>query len=63
MNWLLNKQTHYLIKASMSKVVLASSNPGKVAEMQIELERFGLQIVPQSDYDFPDAIEDGLSFV
>ena len=47
----------------MSKVVLASSNPGKVAEMQIELERFGLQIVPQSDYDFPDAIEDGLSFV
>ena len=47
----------------MSKVVLASSNPGKVAEMQIELERFGLQIVPQSDYDFPEAIEDGLSFV
>ena len=47
----------------MSKVVLATGNPGKVAEMQRELEDFGLQVVPQSDYDFPEAIEDGLSFV
>lgn len=47
----------------MSKVVLATGNPGKIAEMQRELQEFGLEVVPQSDFDFPEAIEDGLSFV
>ena len=45
------------------KVVLATGNAGKVAEMQDQLEEFGYQIVPQSHYGFEEAIEDGLSFV
>ena len=47
----------------MNKVVLATGNPGKVAEMQRELQAFGLTVLPQSDFDMPEAIEDGLSFV
>lgn len=46
----------------MNKVVLATGNPGKVDEMQRELRAFGLTVLPQSDFDIPDAIEDGLSF-
>lgn len=47
----------------MQKVVLATSNVGKVAEMQNELEAFGLKVLPQTDFDMPEAVEDGLSFV
>lgn len=47
----------------MSKVVLATGNPGKVAEMQQSLQEFGLTVLPQSQFDIPEAIEDGLSFV
>jgi len=47
----------------MPQVVLATGNPGKVAEMQSELQEFGLEILPQSTFEFPEAIEDGLSFV
>ena len=47
----------------MSKVVLATGNAGKVAEMQTELQAFGLEVLPQSDFDMPEAIEDGLSFI
>lgn len=47
----------------MQKVVLATGNAGKVTEMQHELETFGLQVLPQSDFPMPEAIEDGLSFV
>lgn len=47
----------------MSKVVLATSNKGKVAEMQLTLQEFGFDIHPQSEFNIPDAIEDGLSFV
>jgi XTP/dITP diphosphohydrolase len=47
----------------MSKVVLATGNPGKVAEMQAVLQEFGLEILPQSNFNIPEAIEDGLSFV
>ena len=45
------------------KVVLATGNPGKVKEMQSQLEGFGYEVVPQSAYNFDEAIEDGLSFV
>jgi XTP/dITP diphosphohydrolase len=47
----------------MNKVVLATGNPGKVEEMQRELQSFGFTVLPQSDFDMPEAIEDGLSFV
>ncbi len=45
------------------KIVLASSNPGKVREINNLLSSYGIEVVPQSEFDIPDAIEDGLSFV
>ncbi|MDH5512896.1 MAG: non-canonical purine NTP pyrophosphatase, partial [Gammaproteobacteria bacterium] len=48
----------------MSKtVVLASSNPGKLREINQMLSGLKLIVVPQSDYNVPDAEETGLSFV
>jgi len=47
----------------MSKVVLATGNPGKVAEMQQALQDLGFEVRPQSDFKIPEAVEDGLSFV
>lgn len=47
----------------MKQVVLATGNPGKVEEMQRELQSFGLSVVPQTDFNIGEAIEDGLSFV
>jgi XTP/dITP diphosphohydrolase len=46
-----------------SKIVLASSNPGKVREINILLSAHGIEVVPQSEFGVNDAIEDGLSFV
>ena len=45
------------------RVVLATGNLGKVAEMQSELDSFGFDVVPQTELDISEAIEDGLSFV
>lgn len=47
----------------MQKVVLATGNAGKVSEMQKQLEAFGLEVLPQTDFDMPEAVEDGLSFI
>jgi len=47
----------------MKKVVLATGNPGKLREMRAMLQNMPWDIVPQSEFDCPDAIEDGLSFV
>ncbi len=48
----------------MTKIVLATGNPGKLREMRAILKDSGnWEILPQSDFDFPEAIEDGLSFV
>ncbi|MBQ0721725.1 MAG: RdgB/HAM1 family non-canonical purine NTP pyrophosphatase [Gammaproteobacteria bacterium] len=47
----------------MSKVVLATGNQGKVLEMQEALRALGFTVLPQSEFDIPEAIEDGLSFV
>lgn len=47
----------------MIEVVLATGNPGKVLEMQSVLQEFGLSVRPQSDFEIPEAVEDGLSFV
>ncbi|OGI42974.1 MAG: non-canonical purine NTP pyrophosphatase, RdgB/HAM1 family [Candidatus Muproteobacteria bacterium RBG_16_64_11] len=44
-------------------IVLASSNPGKVREINQLLAGLGLDVVPQSDFDVPEAEETGLSFV
>lgn len=45
-----------------SRVVLASSNPGKLREMAALLDCIGLQVLPQSRFNVPDAEETGASF-
>lgn len=45
------------------KLVLATSNRGKLAEMRPLLADLGHELVAQSELDVSDAIEDGLSFV
>ena len=47
----------------MKTVILATGNQGKVDEMQRELKSFGFSVLPQSDFDIGEAVEDGLSFV
>ena len=47
----------------MTRVVLATSNPGKVEEMQLTLKDLGFEVLPQSSFDIPEAVEDGLTFV
>ncbi|MFT4862826.1 MAG: XTP/dITP diphosphohydrolase [Pseudohongiellaceae bacterium] len=47
----------------MSKIVLASSNPGKLREFQEIFQSTGIQLVPQSEFGVLDADETGLSFV
>lgn len=45
------------------RVVLASSNPGKLREINRLLQGLGMEAVPQSDFGVSDAEETGLSFV
>ncbi len=45
------------------QVVLASSNPGKVREINQMLAGLHLTVVPQSDFNVPEAEETGLTFV
>jgi XTP/dITP diphosphohydrolase len=44
-------------------VVLASSNPGKLREINQILAALSLTVVPQSNFNVPDVDETGLSFV
>jgi len=48
---------------NFSKIVLASSNIKKLDELQAILSEKNVTLVPQSEFNIPDAIEDGLSFV
>ncbi|MGD8908091.1 MAG: RdgB/HAM1 family non-canonical purine NTP pyrophosphatase [Chromatiales bacterium] len=45
------------------KIVLASNNPGKVREINQLLASEQIEVVPQKEFNIPDAIEDGLSFI
>ena len=47
----------------MRKIVLASGNAGKLREFNQVLADFDYEVVPQSHFSVPDAVEDGLSFV
>lgn len=47
----------------MQKIVLASGNKGKLAEMRRLLGGLGVEIIAQSELGVPDVPEDGLSFV
>ncbi len=46
-----------------NKLVLASSNGGKVAELQSLLADQGIEVLPQTQFGVPDADETGLSFI
>lgn len=52
-----------MAKMALKEVVLATGNPGKVAEMQDSLGELGFKVRPQSEFNIPEAIEDGLTFV
>jgi XTP/dITP diphosphohydrolase len=47
----------------MKRIVLASNNKGKVREIGQLLADRNLEVVPQSEFNIPDADETGLSFV
>lgn len=49
--------------APIKKIVLASGNQGKLRELQAVLAGKSVEFIPQTNFDIPDAIEDGLSFV
>jgi len=50
-------------KLRCHKVVLASSNQGKLREINRIIGGLGMEALPQSDFGVPDADETGLSFV
>jgi XTP/dITP diphosphohydrolase len=45
------------------RIVLASNNAGKVREINELLAEQGITVVPQKEYDIPEADETGLTFV
>jgi XTP/dITP diphosphohydrolase len=47
----------------MRRIVLASSNPGKLREIRAVLADSGIELVAQSDLGIADADETGLTFV
>jgi len=47
----------------MQKIVLASGNKKKISELQDILARFSMQVIPQTDFNVPEAEETGLTFV
>lgn len=47
----------------MNKIVLASGNKGKLREFAQLFAPFDIEVIPQSEFDVPEAEETGLSFV
>jgi XTP/dITP diphosphohydrolase len=47
----------------MNKIVLASGNKGKLREFAQLFAPLDIEVVPQSDFDVPEAEETGLTFV
>ncbi|MBS0584093.1 MAG: non-canonical purine NTP pyrophosphatase, partial [Proteobacteria bacterium] len=47
----------------MRRIVLASSNPGKLAEIREVLADSGIELVAQSEFGIADAEETGTTFV
>ncbi|MDH5257604.1 MAG: RdgB/HAM1 family non-canonical purine NTP pyrophosphatase, partial [Gammaproteobacteria bacterium] len=52
-----------MLTAAPEKIILATGNAGKVREIQAVLSEYDIQVLPQSQFDVPEAIEDGLTFV
>lgn len=49
--------------AGLRRLVLASGNAGKLAELLALLEPLGIEVRPQSDWEVPEAKETGSTFV
>ena len=47
----------------MREIVLATGNTGKIKEMQTTLESFGFLVKSQNEFNVPEAIENGLTFI
>ncbi|MCW8880075.1 MAG: RdgB/HAM1 family non-canonical purine NTP pyrophosphatase [Kangiellaceae bacterium] len=47
----------------MDKIVLASGNKKKLRELSQILNNFRIELIPQSEFNVEDAVEDGLTFV
>jgi XTP/dITP diphosphohydrolase len=47
----------------MNKIVLASGNKKKITELQAILKSFNMEVIPQSEFNVPEAEETGLTFV
>lgn len=45
------------------QIVIASSNPGKIAELQTLLSILPIEWIPQSEFDIPDITETGKTFI
>jgi XTP/dITP diphosphohydrolase len=47
----------------MQTIILASGNHKKLAELQHILQELNVELLPQTAFNIPEAVEDGLSFV
>lgn len=47
----------------MKKLVIASNNPGKLREIERILQPFGLEVLPQSVFNIPEAEEPYCTFI
>ncbi len=50
-------------RITTDKIVLASGNAGKVREINKLLSEHGIEVIPQTEFAIPEAVEDGLTFV
>jgi XTP/dITP diphosphohydrolase len=48
---------------TLSKLVIASANAGKIRELQSSLRSLNITVIPQGELNIPDIEETGLSFV
>ncbi|HLB55968.1 MAG TPA: RdgB/HAM1 family non-canonical purine NTP pyrophosphatase [Coxiellaceae bacterium] len=53
---MIDKENHF-------QIVLATSNPGKIAELQTMLSPLPIEWVPQSEFNIPDIEETGKTFI
>ena len=52
-----------MIQINMNKIVFASGNKGKIAELNYLLDSHGIEVIPQDDLGVEGAVEDGKTFV
>ena len=52
-----------LLVATMNKIVVASSNAGKLADIKLLLDDLPIEFIPQAEFCIDDADETGLTFV